>query len=141
MRPLKMLLRLCVFLGVAFLAPAECPPPEPRTALIIGNAAYSFAPLKNPINDAEAMASALEAAGFKVIKETNADQAKMVEAVTETLDLVANAAPGDIGLSEGSNKVEGRGAATPVVYALGDDGSLTGLWDAGNGEETLTLEE
>jgi len=183
-----MLLRLCVLLGVAFLARAEGPPPEQRTALIIGNAVYSFAPLKNPINDAEAMASALEAAGFKVIKETNADQAKMVEAVTETLDLVANAAPGDIGLSEGSYKVEGKnadgstyqgnvveitkqgrsyhltwqvgsssyegdgrldgnlltvdwGAATPVVYALGDDGSLTGLWDAGNGEETLTPEE
>ena len=70
MRPL---LRLCVLLGVAFLARAEGPPPEPRTALIIGNAAYSFAPLKNPINDAEAMASALEGAGF-VIKETNADR-------------------------------------------------------------------
>jgi hypothetical protein len=70
-------------LGVAFLARAEGPPPEPRTALIIGNSAYSFAPLKNPINDAEAMASALEGAGFKVIKETDADQAKMVEAVRE----------------------------------------------------------
>ena len=81
MRPLKMLLRLCVLLGVAFLARAEGPPPEQRTALIIGNSAYSFAPLKNPINDAEAMATALEGAGFKVIKETDADQAKMVEAV------------------------------------------------------------
>jgi len=30
------------------------------------------------------------------------------------------------------------GSATPVVYALGTDGSLTGLWDAGKGEETLT---
>jgi hypothetical protein len=33
------------------------------------------------------------------------------------------------------------GSATPVVYALADDGSLKGLWDAGLGEETLTPEE
>jgi hypothetical protein len=79
MRPLKILLSVVVLLSVAFLARAEAP--EPRTALIIGNADYSFAPLKNPINDADAMATALEGAGFKVIKETDADQAKMVEAV------------------------------------------------------------
>ena len=57
MRPLKILLSVVVLLSVAFLARAEAP--EPRTALIIGNADYSFAPLKNPINDADAMASAL----------------------------------------------------------------------------------
>ena len=79
MRPLKILLSAVVLLSVAFLARAEAP--EPRTALIIGNADYSFAPLRNPINAADAMATALEGAGFKVIKETNADQAKMVEAV------------------------------------------------------------
>jgi hypothetical protein len=32
------------------------------------------------------------------------------------------------------------GGATPIVYALGDDGSLMGLWDGGHGEETLTPE-
>ena len=32
------------------------------------------------------------------------------------------------------------GSSMPVVYALGSDGSLTGLWDAGKGEETLTPE-
>jgi uncharacterized caspase-like protein len=81
MRPLKVLLSAVVLLSVVFLARAESPLAGPRTALIIGNADYSFAPLKNPINDADAMASALEGAGFKVIKETDADQAKMVEAI------------------------------------------------------------
>ncbi len=87
MRQLKMLLRAVVLLGVAPLARAEGPPPEARTALIIGNAAYSFAPLKNPLNDVEAMAKALEGAGFEVIKETDADQAKMVAAVRYTRKL------------------------------------------------------
>jgi hypothetical protein len=83
MRPLIVLLRVVALVCLAFLARAEGPPPQARTALAIGNAAYSFAPLRNPLNDAEAMA---------------------------------------------------------VVYAVGEDGSLTGLWDAGRGEETLTPE-
>jgi len=87
MRQLKMLLRAVVLLGVAPLARAEGPPPEARTALIIGNAAYSFAPLKNPLNDVEAVTKALEGAGFEVIKETDADQAKMVAAVRYTRKL------------------------------------------------------
>jgi hypothetical protein len=72
MRQLKLVLSVVVLLSVAFLARAEGPPPGPRTALIIGNVAYSFAPLKNPINDAEAMGKALEGARFKVIMETDA---------------------------------------------------------------------
>ena len=48
---------------------------------------------------------------------------------------------------DGTGKLEGNlltvewGSATPVVYALADDGSLKGLWDAGLGEETLTPDE
>jgi hypothetical protein len=48
---------------------------------------------------------------------------------------------------EGTGTLEGNlltvewGSATPVVYALADDGSLKGLWDAGLGEETLTPDE
>ena len=68
MRPVTLLSR-----WLAFFARAEGPLPQPRTALIIGNAAYSFASLKNTLHDAEAMANALEGAGFKVIKETDAD--------------------------------------------------------------------
>ena len=39
---------------------------EARVALVIGNGAYKDSPLKNPPNDARAMAAALKDLGFKV---------------------------------------------------------------------------
>ena len=46
----------------------SAPPPakEPRPALVIGNADYLVAPLRNPVNDAEDMARALRGLGFRV---------------------------------------------------------------------------
>ena len=52
MRPVTLLLRAVALLWLAFLARAEGPLPQPRTALIFGNAAYSFASLKNTLHDA-----------------------------------------------------------------------------------------
>lgn len=52
-----------------------------RTALVIGNAQYSTAPLRNPANDAQDIAKALEALGFDVICKVNADRPEMDEAV------------------------------------------------------------
>jgi Caspase domain len=102
-------------LGVAFLARAEGPSPEPRSALIIGNAAYSFAPLKNPINDAEAMAKALEGAGFKVIMETDADQAKMVEAIrTFGAELKKRGGVGLFYFSGHGTQIDGENYLLPV---------------------------
>ena len=44
---------------------------EKRIALVIGNANYSKAPLKNPVNDALLMQKTLKDLGFKVILDTN----------------------------------------------------------------------
>lgn len=44
---------------------------ESRVALIIGNSTYLTGPLKNPVNDARAMALALESSGFEVILREN----------------------------------------------------------------------
>ena len=54
---------------------------EPRTALVIGNAGYSYAKLENPANDARDMADALRGAGFQVILKTDADQGAMKDAI------------------------------------------------------------
>lgn len=54
-----------------------------KTALVIGNGAYRQAPLKNPVNDAQAVASALKSLGFHVIQRENATQREMLEALRE----------------------------------------------------------
>ncbi len=54
-----------------------------RVALVIGNAAYRFSPLKNPTNDAKAMAQALRAQGFEVVERENATKAEMEKAIIE----------------------------------------------------------
>jgi len=43
---------------------------EQRMALVIGNGDYANAPLRNPPNDAVAMAAALRACGFNVIEKS-----------------------------------------------------------------------
>lgn len=47
---------------------------EKRVALVIGNAAYPQGPLKNPVNDARAMAGKLRTLGFDVIVKENLKQ-------------------------------------------------------------------
>jgi hypothetical protein len=66
-------------LQVKPLAPDASVPSKPnqRVALVIGNSAYKEGPLANPVNDARAIAKALQEAGFEVSKLENADKAAM----------------------------------------------------------------
>jgi len=54
-----------------------------RTALVIGNSNYTSAPLKNAVNDAEAITEALEKLGFEVFKYTDLDHQSMENAMNE----------------------------------------------------------
>ena len=54
---------------------------EQRTALVIGNSAYSSGPLKNPVNDAADMAAMLKKLGFSVTLKKNARLQEMDEAL------------------------------------------------------------
>jgi len=56
---------------------------ETRTALVIGNASYRSSPLRNPVNDAEAVAAALKPLGFQVILRENTTQREMLDAMRE----------------------------------------------------------
>ena len=54
-----------------------------RVALVIGNADYQAAPLKNPVNDARAMATRLAQLGFGVTKLENATRKQMGAAIEQ----------------------------------------------------------
>jgi len=54
---------------------------ERRVALVIGNGAYEVGPLKNPVNDARAVAQALGGVGFEVLKYENLTQNEMKRAI------------------------------------------------------------
>ncbi|OHC68693.1 MAG: hypothetical protein A3H93_17255 [Rhodocyclales bacterium RIFCSPLOWO2_02_FULL_63_24] len=54
-----------------------------RVALVIGNAKYPSAPLRNAVNDARDMAAALRHLGFDVIERTNATQKEMNRAIAQ----------------------------------------------------------
>jgi TPR repeat protein len=54
---------------------------EQRIALVIGNGAYRDSPLRNPVNDAKAMASALRDCGFQVDLILDAGRKQMLDAV------------------------------------------------------------
>ena len=58
-------------------------PPRLKVALVIGNAAYPAAPLRNPVNDANAMAARLRAMGFEVTLRTNVTQREMTRSVSQ----------------------------------------------------------
>lgn len=53
------------------------------SALVIGNAAYSFAPLANPGNDAGDVAKTLREAGFGVTLLVDGDRASMLESIDQ----------------------------------------------------------
>src|SRR5579862_477299 len=74
-----------LLLIVALVAPALLGRPaaaEPRVALVMGNSAYpGAAALRNPVNDARAMAAKLRALGFDVTAVENGTKQQMERAI------------------------------------------------------------
>ncbi|WP_316896716.1 caspase family protein [Pseudodesulfovibrio indicus] len=54
-----------------------------RVALVIGNGGYASSPLKNPVNDAQAVGDALKDLGFAVIRESDADRRTMLSVLNK----------------------------------------------------------
>jgi uncharacterized caspase-like protein len=80
--------RRCITaLGFAAVAPLLAATATPsraaagsRVALVIGNANYKVGALKNPVNDAKAVATSLRGLGFEVTHRENASLREMIEA-------------------------------------------------------------
>jgi hypothetical protein len=67
--------------GAAMAATASTLNALPRTALVIGNSRYKGAPLKNPANDAGAIADNLKKLGFNVVSQLDGGKTAMENAI------------------------------------------------------------
>jgi hypothetical protein len=98
--------------------------PEKRVALVIGNAAYKDAPLKNPVNDARAMAAALQKLGFEVVKRENATQKDMNRAISEFDRRLAGGGVGLFYYAGHGMQVRGRNYLLPVDAEISSEASV-----------------
>lgn len=87
---------------------------QQRLALVIGNAAYAQAPLRNPVNDARDVAAMLRTLDFEVIEAVNAGTAKMQLAVLEFAERLPGSSTGLFYYAGHGIQVDGRNYLIPV---------------------------
>ena len=119
LNPLRFYIQLLI-LGVALLgsvtANAQSRPPtgERRVALVVGNSSYKTSPLKNPANDAKAMAAALRRLGFEVIERQNLTREAFSLAARDFGDRLKGATVGLFYFAGHGLQVRGRNFLVPV---------------------------
>ena len=90
---MKLLLRLCMSVGIAMLTgPAWSQQQPARVALVIGNAGYPEAipPLSTTISDARALTAELRRNDFTVDVKENADKQEMQDAIDAFIGKIGN---------------------------------------------------
>jgi hypothetical protein len=98
---------------------------QKRLALVIGNGNYTGAgALKNPVNDARAMKTALEELGFSVIKYENCDQQMMKRAIDEFGRELANNDVGFFFYAGHGLQVKGANYLIPVDAQLQNENDV-----------------
>jgi Caspase domain/Lysozyme inhibitor LprI len=124
---------------------------ERRVALVIGNAAYDTAPLRNPVNDARAMATTLRTLGFEVTALENATLTDMKRAIDDFGDRLRSGGVGLFYFSGHGVQIQGRNFLVPigvrvkgerdVEYEAVDAGRVLGkMEDAGNRMNLVILD-
>ncbi len=100
---------------VRSLVPAKpAPNNERRIALVIGNSAYKTSPLRNPVNDARAMARALSETGFTVTLVEDGSQAGMRRAIRAFGDELLKGGTGLFYYAGHGMQVKGKNYLIPV---------------------------
>lgn len=83
-------------------------------ALVIGNGSYADSPLKNPVNDARAVAAALRKMGFEVLIRENGDLQQMDGAVREFGRRLERAHVGLFYFAGHGMQIQGRNFLIPI---------------------------
>ncbi len=110
-------------LGLGDAARAQARPE--RVAMVIGNESYARLPLKNPVNDARAVAQALRAVGFTVMLRENAGYGAMVDSMREFLDRSSEAEVRLVYFAGHGAQFDGKNYLIPVDATLQHDKELT----------------
>lgn len=94
---------------------------ERRVALVIGNSAYVEAPLRNPVNDARAMAATLRELNFDVMLLENADRTRMQRAALEFGRKLSDDVAGLFYFSGHGMQVQGINYLIPINAQVGSE--------------------
>ncbi|MEZ5739647.1 MAG: caspase family protein [Burkholderiaceae bacterium] len=105
-------------LAAATALPAPAAAGTRRSALVIGNAEYLDAPLRNPVNDARLVASTLERLGFEVMRLENASLAGMIDGLRRWIVGSRDAGVRAFYFAGHGTQYQGRNFLVPVDLAI-----------------------
>lgn len=118
---------LCLVLATGRVAVAQergLVPVQHRVALVIGNSRYETMPLKNPANDARAMARMLRDRGFQVIQQEDATKAQMEAAIDQFGRSLTAGSVGLVFYAGHGMQVNGRNYLIPVDAQIEAESSV-----------------
>ncbi|MGD0266543.1 MAG: caspase family protein [Candidatus Methylomirabilota bacterium] len=108
----------------AFSQDRESVAGERRLALVIGNSRYSSAPLRNPVNDARAMATTLRSFGFDVLLYEDVSYKDLRRAIIEFGNQLRDGGVGVFYYAGHGVQVNGRNYMVPVDAVIQGDAEV-----------------
>lgn len=95
-----------------------------RVALVIGNSSYRSSPLKNPANDAKAMAASLRRLGFDVEEKTNLSYLEMSKSIESFGKKMRSGGVGLFYFAGHGMQVNGANYLIPVDAQIDDENEV-----------------